>query len=247
MTGRGLDQILPHPCDPVLHESYVKSARDYVRLAEQVNGRIPRAVKFSSIWGAALQELTRMQPDARIINLETSITRRGAFVPKGGINYRMSPKNAVCLVSADIECCVLANNHILDWGHAGLFDTLESLERLWIESAGAGLDMTSGVPVTWAARSGTPVICLLTYLSDASVAWIAERVGRLRRTGDVVVLSIHWGKLGIRNSRGAQPLRPRGHRQSGCLHCPRPFLASPDCDGSLSQSAHLVWMWRLLE
>ena len=44
MTGRGIDQILPHPCAPLLHENYVKSARDYVRLAEQVNGRIPRAV-----------------------------------------------------------------------------------------------------------------------------------------------------------------------------------------------------------
>jgi hypothetical protein len=33
----------------------------------------------------------------------------------------------------------------------------------------------------------------MTDLSDASVAQIAERVGRLRRTGDVVVLSIHWG------------------------------------------------------
>jgi hypothetical protein len=72
MTGRGIDQILPHPCDPLIHENYVKSARDYVRLAEQVNGRIPRAVKFSYIWGAALQELARVQPDARIINLETS-------------------------------------------------------------------------------------------------------------------------------------------------------------------------------
>jgi poly-gamma-glutamate synthesis protein (capsule biosynthesis protein) len=217
MTGRGIDQILPHPCDPLLHENYVKSARDYVRLAEEVNGRIPRAVKFSYIWGAALQELTRVQPDARIINLETSITRRGAFVPKG-INYRMSPENAVCLVSADIDCCVLANNHILDWGHAGLFDTLENLERLRIESAGAGLDIdqasapavldlsgggrilvfsvaleTSGVPVTWVARSETPGVCLLPDLSDASVVRIAERVGRLRRTGDVVILSIHWG------------------------------------------------------
>ena len=194
MTGRGIDQILPHPCDPLLHESYVKSARDYIRLAEQVNGRIPRAVKFSYVWGAALQELTRAQPDVRIINLETSITRRGAFVPKG-INYRMSPENAVCLVSADIDCCVLANNHIFDWGLAGLVDTLESLERLRIESAGAGLDIdqasapavldlsgggrilvfsvalvTSGVPVSWAARSETPGVCLLTDLSDASVA-----------------------------------------------------------------------------
>jgi poly-gamma-glutamate capsule biosynthesis protein CapA/YwtB (metallophosphatase superfamily) len=217
MTGRGIDQILPHPCDPLIHENYVKSARDYVRFAEQVNGRIPRDVKFSYIWGAALQELTRAQPDARIINLETSITRSGAFVPKG-INYRMSPQNAVCLVSADTDCCVLANNHILDWGHTGLFDTLESLERLRIESAGAGVDIdqasapavldlsgggrilvfsvavvTSGVPVTWAARSEAPGVWLLTDLSDASIDRITEQVGRLRRAGDVVILSIHWG------------------------------------------------------
>jgi poly-gamma-glutamate capsule biosynthesis protein CapA/YwtB (metallophosphatase superfamily) len=217
MTGRGIDQILPHPCDPLLHENYVKSASDYVRLAEQVNGQIPRAVKFSYIWGTALQELSSMQPDARIINLETSITRRGTFVPKG-INYRMSPENAVCLVSADIDCCVLSNNHILDWGHAGLFDTLEILERLRIESAGAGINIdqasapavldlsgggrilvlsvalkTSGVPATWAASSERPGVHLLTDLSDASVARIAERVGRLRRTGDAIILSIHWG------------------------------------------------------
>jgi hypothetical protein len=38
MTGRGIDQILLHPCDPLLPEAYVKSAGDYVRLAEQMNG-----------------------------------------------------------------------------------------------------------------------------------------------------------------------------------------------------------------
>ena len=83
MTGRGIDQVLPHPCDPLIHESFVKSARDYVRLAEQVNGPIPRAVKFSYIWGAALEELNRRRPDARIIILEYRITRRGGFVPIG--------------------------------------------------------------------------------------------------------------------------------------------------------------------
>jgi len=83
--------------------------------------------------------LTRVRPDARIISLETSITRRGAFVPKG-INYRMSPENAVSLVSADIDCCVLTNN-LISIGHAGLFDTLESRACLRIESAGAGLDI----------------------------------------------------------------------------------------------------------
>jgi poly-gamma-glutamate synthesis protein (capsule biosynthesis protein) len=218
MTGRGIDQVLPHPCDPLLHESYVKSASDYVRLAEQLNGRIPRAAKFSYIWGAALQELYRAQPDVRVINLETSITRSGGFVPKG-INYRMSPENAACLVAADLDCCVLANNHILDWGRAGLLDTLETLERLRIESTGAGIDfdqarapaileiphrgrvivfaaasLTSGVPGSWAAKSEAAGVNLLTDLSSASVARIADDVACVRQPGDVVILSVHWGQ-----------------------------------------------------
>ncbi|QDV20549.1 hypothetical protein Pan153_52250 [Gimesia panareensis] len=28
MTGRGLDQIMPHPGNPQLYESYVQNARD---------------------------------------------------------------------------------------------------------------------------------------------------------------------------------------------------------------------------
>jgi len=44
MTGRGIDQVLAQPCDPVLYESYVQSAMDYVHLAEAVNGPIPRRV-----------------------------------------------------------------------------------------------------------------------------------------------------------------------------------------------------------
>jgi poly-gamma-glutamate capsule biosynthesis protein CapA/YwtB (metallophosphatase superfamily) len=39
MTGRGIDQILPVPGDPRLHERYVKSAIDYVQLAERVSGQ----------------------------------------------------------------------------------------------------------------------------------------------------------------------------------------------------------------
>ena len=122
MTGRGIDQVLAGPCEPVLHESYVQSAMDYVHLAEAANGPIPRHVDPSYIWGAALDEFKRMRPDARIINLETSITRSEDYARKG-INYRMSPKNADCLKAAAIDCCVLGNNHILDWGRRGLLDT----------------------------------------------------------------------------------------------------------------------------
>ena len=123
MIGRGIDQILPQPCDPILHEDYVPSAIDYVQLAEAANGPIPRGVDPAYIWGAALDEFARMRPDARIINLETSITRNEDYASKG-INYRISPENAACLKAAAIDCCVLGNNHVLDWGRRGLLDTL---------------------------------------------------------------------------------------------------------------------------
>src|SRR5450830_1472519 len=51
MVGRGVDQVLPRPCNPILQESYVESALDYVRLAEEANGAIPRPVVPSYIWG----------------------------------------------------------------------------------------------------------------------------------------------------------------------------------------------------
>jgi poly-gamma-glutamate capsule biosynthesis protein CapA/YwtB (metallophosphatase superfamily) len=137
MTGRGIDQVLAHPCDPMLHEDYVASARDYVGLAEHANGPIPRHAESSYVWGAALDELNRMRSDARIINLETAITRSDDYARKG-INYRMSPESADCLSAAGIDCCVLANNHVHDWGQSGLLQTLATLERLKIKATGAG-------------------------------------------------------------------------------------------------------------
>ncbi len=44
MTGRGIDQILLHPSDPIVHEPYVEDARRYVELTEKISGPIPRAV-----------------------------------------------------------------------------------------------------------------------------------------------------------------------------------------------------------
>jgi len=217
MLGRGIDQVLPHPCDPALHESYVPSALDYVRLAEDANGPIPRPVTSSYIWGVALDELSRRQPDAGIINLETAITRSEDFLPKG-INYRISPQNATCLTAAAIDCCGLANNHVLDWGRAGLLDTLTTLKRLQIKSAGAGRDLdeasapaelpiagkgrvlvfsfaavTSGTPRNWAATQDAPGVNLLRDLSEATAIRVSERIARHRQPQDVIVVSIHWG------------------------------------------------------
>jgi poly-gamma-glutamate capsule biosynthesis protein CapA/YwtB (metallophosphatase superfamily) len=216
MCGRGIDQILAHPCKAEIYEDYMRSAEDYVALAEQANGPISRHNQPSYIWGAALEQFERMQPDARIVNLETAVTRSDDHVDKG-INYRMSPENAACLSAARIDCCALANNHVLDWGRAGLKETLATLKGLNIKTVGAGLDdaeastpavinlskarlvvfsfgsPSGGVPVGWAATSDAPGVNFLPDLSEASALRVAEQIMAFRRPGDLVVVSIHWG------------------------------------------------------
>ena len=61
MTGRGVDQILPHPGAPEIHEPYVKSAIGYVELAEEASGHIERPVDFAYLWGEMLDELAAAQ------------------------------------------------------------------------------------------------------------------------------------------------------------------------------------------
>jgi poly-gamma-glutamate capsule biosynthesis protein CapA/YwtB (metallophosphatase superfamily) len=217
MTGRGIDQILPHPSKREIYESYMKSALRYVELAEQANGAIPRPVDYSHIWGDVLGELAERSPDRRIVNLETSVTTSDAPAHKG-INYRMHPKNVPCLSAARIDCCVLSNNHVLDWGVAGLLETLSTLRDARISTAGAGatdreaarpavLELagnrrilvfgfgapSSGIPESWAAAGSRPGIRFLPDLSEKAAARVIEEIRAHRRAGDVVVASIHWG------------------------------------------------------
>lgn len=217
MTGRGVDQALPHPSDPTLRETYVKSALQYLELAERANGPIPRPVDASYLWGDAIAEWRRMAPDVRLMNLETSVTKSSHFAPKG-INYRMSPDNVACLTAAGVDCCVLANNHVLDFGTAGLLETLEVLRRLGVEAVGAGRGREeaaapaaiptregagrvivvaaafedSGVPPGWRAGPQAPGVNLIEPTKSAA-AELAGRLEAVRRPGDVAVASIHWG------------------------------------------------------
>src|SRR2546428_1589214 len=140
MTGRGIDQVLPHPGDPALYESYIRDAREYVQLAEIAHGPIPRPVDFAYIWGDALEEMAPPRTDARIINLETAVTESEDYCPDKPVLYRMRPRNIGCLTAAHISCCALANNHMLDWENEGLQETLRTLDAAGIAHAGAGRD-----------------------------------------------------------------------------------------------------------
>ena len=217
MTGRAIDQILPYPSNPRIHEPYVKDARKYLEIAEGKNGPIPKPVSFDYIWGNALKHLTKLAPDLRIINLETSITSSEDFWRKG-INYRMNPRNIPCITFAKIDCCSLANNHILDWSYSGLRETLENLNRVGVRYAGAGNNIeeatspaimqvstkgrllvfsfgspSSGVSPDWAATAKMPGVNFTDEQSPNKVQRIRAMVEGVKRENDLIIVSIHWG------------------------------------------------------
>jgi poly-gamma-glutamate synthesis protein (capsule biosynthesis protein) len=217
MTGRGIDQILRHPGAPTLHEPYVNDARAYVTLATHESGPVPRHVGDAYVWGDALEEIDRVAPSARIANLETSITQRGAFWPKG-INYRMHPANVGCLTAARLDACSLANNHVMDFDTDGLVDTLDALRDARIAPVGAGRTLadaqhevrvrmpsghdavifalgseTSGIPREWVATVDRPGVDLLEDFMPRTAAHVVDRVTRAKHDGDVAIVSIHWG------------------------------------------------------
>jgi poly-gamma-glutamate synthesis protein (capsule biosynthesis protein) len=130
----------------------------------------------------------------------------------------MHPDNIPCLTAAGLDVCALANNHVLDFGHAGLRDTLDALARAGLRSAGAGRtladarepamvaipgkgrlvvfafgDETSGIPSSWAATDERPGVDLLPDLSETTARAVLERVCRVKRARDIVIASIHWG------------------------------------------------------
>jgi poly-gamma-glutamate capsule biosynthesis protein CapA/YwtB (metallophosphatase superfamily) len=219
MLGRGVDQILHFPGDPSLRERQVRDARVYIELAESLNGAIARPVDWTWPWGDALDLLDATQCQARVVNLETSITTSSDFARGKGVHYRMNPANLPALTVVRPDVCVLANNHVLDFGDRGLNETLEVLSSAGLGIAGAGRfageaeaaavvpipgsagrlivvafgTPSSGIPLSWAASSDKAGVNLLSRLSDAQADQLCDQAGSVWQPGDVVIASAHWG------------------------------------------------------
>ncbi|HKJ67810.1 MAG TPA: CapA family protein [bacterium] len=218
MTGRGVDQVLPYSNDPRIYEPYLKNARKYVMIAEQENGPLPDSIGFDYVWGDALGIFDRLNPDLKIINLETAITISDDHWKGKRINYRMHSKNIPVLTSAGIDFCSLANNHVLDWGYDGLRETLRILNEAGVRHAGAGENRTeaqhpatfsvgdkeklhvfsygtrhSGISSDWAAGEDQPGVNLLKNFSRDVIESVRENIQNHPEPDDIVIVSVHWG------------------------------------------------------
>lgn len=151
------------------------------------------------------------QIDLTFANLESPIGDKGHF-----INMFQAPPEAMAgLVYAGLDVVSLANNHTLDYHHAGMFETMRLLDKHQIAWVGAGENLdgarvplikeVNGVkigflaytemwfvharePISWRATDDEPGVV------PAELSIISQDIKRLQESVDCVIVSIHWGK-----------------------------------------------------
>ncbi|MDQ2054624.1 CapA family protein [Halobellus sp. H-GB7] len=171
----------------------------------------------AAVWGDLLDTLCDL--DGLFINLECALSIRGEpwrRTPRT-FRFRADPDWAApALDRAGVDCCALANNHILDFEEAALRDTLDHLDDQHIAHAGAGrtreeafepalvsihdlevafISLTDNTP-EYAATESSPGTAYVVIDADdeKSRATVQETLERARvHSPDLLIVSLHWG------------------------------------------------------
>jgi poly-gamma-glutamate capsule biosynthesis protein CapA/YwtB (metallophosphatase superfamily) len=160
----------------------------------------------------ALAEIAR-SADLFVLNLECCVSARGAPDRRPGkpFFFRAPPLAAERLAELGVAAVTLANNHVLDYGHSALADTLERLAAAGIAAAGAGADedaaragatlcaagrrlrlvAVSDHPRSSAAGKRRPGIAFADLTAGGVPAWL--RAAACPHADELVLVSPHWG------------------------------------------------------
>lgn len=158
----------------------------------------------AAVYGNLLPLLRRA--DLRIVNCECALTRAERSVWKSGAVFKGAPEHVNGLSVVPFEVACLANNHVLDYGVAGLRDTLRTLRRKDIRSVGAGLTESDACAPLTVTVQGLPVQIVNFSegedLTDArggagvfgwDIPRVEEAVRQAKRAGGIVIAVGHCG------------------------------------------------------
>ncbi len=152
--------------------------------------------------------------DVLVGNLECALTTSSEQQTKS-YTFAAPPEAAQALALAGFDVLSLANNHVMDYGSQGLFDTRDNLALYDIASVGAGANTAEAHTPVILERNGLRLAFLAyadvmseitgfntrTWIASAShpgIAWadldqIAVDVTAARAQADVVVVQLHGG------------------------------------------------------
>lgn len=153
------------------------------------------------------------QADFTALNLETSVTSRGIPQPKT-YHFRTTPVAFTALRDAGVDLITMANNHVEDYGDAGLADTLAAAKASGLPYVGIGTSAAGAWAPYVATIKGTKVAFIgVSQVAELASSWVATRsrageanainlartlaaVRAARRLASVVVVFMHWGTEG---------------------------------------------------
>ena len=151
--------------------------------------------------------------DFSMVNLETAITTGGARENKS-FTFRAPATALNTLQAAGVDAVSLANNHAVDFGRAGLVDTLAAKNASPIPVVGIGATTQEAYTPTYVEVRGVRVALLsaLQLWEETATRWSAadgegvatsqnpKALGLLREAtrqaaanADLVVVMMHWG------------------------------------------------------
>lgn len=147
------------------------------------------------------------QADYRIFNLEVPLTDKETPIEKCGPNLIASVKSVAGLKQLGIDFLTLANNHILDQGEQGMWDTVEQLDKAGIAYAGIGRNISEAVKPYIVELDGKKVgiyCCAEHEFSIASEELAGanpfepmesfDHIADLKKKCDYVICLYHGGK-----------------------------------------------------
>lgn len=154
--------------------------------------------------------------DVRFCNLECVLADQGTpwSAPPKAFHFRSEAENIQALQAALITAISLANNHVLDFQEAALYEMLGLLDGGGILRAGAGhsfaeasqpalierggskiglLAFTDNVPAWEATEEQPGVYYVPIAVQDQRATGLLERIRHLKSQVEYLIVSAHWG------------------------------------------------------
>ena len=151
--------------------------------------------------------------DVAMVNLETAVTEGGVKEPKQ-FTFRAPASAFAALKAAGVDVTTMANNHAMDFGQAGLADTLAAIQASQHPVVGVGRNAARAYSPWVTDVRGTKIAFLgLSQIRERAPQWTARAarsgiasaldiptataaVRAARQVADVVIVYLHWGQEG---------------------------------------------------
>jgi poly-gamma-glutamate capsule biosynthesis protein CapA/YwtB (metallophosphatase superfamily) len=209
-------QGAPHQARPSSRQGHAGTAAGSITLAFAGDvifaGRTARLLSNPASAFGPIAAVLRTT-DFAAVNLETSVTSRGAPQPKT-YHFRTMPTAFTALRDAGVDLVTMANNHVLDYGPIGLADTLAAARAARFPYVGIGMNAAAAwAPYVTMIKGMRIAVVGVSQVAELASSWVATAsrpgeanaidLGRTlaavraaRRLAGIVIVFMHWGTEG---------------------------------------------------